>query len=76
MHMDNKGAIDLTTTTMGTKRSKHIDIRFHYTRDMIRQSVITIRQIPTQEMAADGLTKPLNREKHSRFLHQIGFLSD
>jgi hypothetical protein len=73
MHMDNKGAIDLTTSTMGTKRSKHIDIRYHYTRDIIQQGIIAIRQIPTQEMAADGLTKPLNHEIHSRFLQQIGF---
>jgi hypothetical protein len=40
---------------------------------MIQQSIITMRQIPTQEMAADGLTKPLNHENHSRFLQQIGF---
>jgi hypothetical protein len=73
MHMDNKGAIDLTTSTMGTKRSKHIDIRFHYTRDMVQQSIIAISQIPTNEMVADGLTKPLNQENHSRFLQQIGF---
>jgi hypothetical protein len=26
MYMDNKGAIDLTTSDMQTKRSKHIDI--------------------------------------------------
>ncbi|THC87418.1 hypothetical protein EYZ11_013136 [Aspergillus tanneri] len=30
LHMDNKGAIDLTSANIQTKRSKHIDIRYHY----------------------------------------------
>jgi len=27
--------------------------------------------VPTNEMAADGLTKPLTNKKHARFLRQI-----
>ena len=72
LHMDNKGAIDLTTALNGTKRSKHIDIRFHYTRDAVQQGIISVRQIPTKEMKADGMTKPLGRDTHIEFLQQIG----
>jgi hypothetical protein len=71
-YMDNKGAIDLTTALTGTKRSKHIDIRFHYTRDMVQQGILVVRQIPTGQMKADGMTKPLGRDAHTRFLQQIG----
>jgi hypothetical protein len=72
VHTDNKGAIDLTTAISGTKRSKHIDIRFHFTRDMAGQGIILIRQIPTTDMVADGLTKPLATDAHTRFLRQLG----
>jgi hypothetical protein len=72
VHMDNKGAIDLTTAISGTKRSKHIDIHFHFTRDMAEQGIILIRQIPTTDMVADGLTKPLATDAHTRFLRQLG----
>ncbi|KAI9038199.1 uncharacterized protein KD926_011138 [Aspergillus affinis] len=72
MHMDNKGAIDLTTSDMQTKRSKHIDIRYHYTRDMIDQGIIQVKQIPTADMVADGCTKPLGSEAHSRFVQLLG----
>jgi hypothetical protein len=68
MYMDNKGAIDLTTSDMQTKRSKHIDIRYHYTRDMVDQAIIQIKQIPTADMVADGCTKPLGSEAHSHFV--------
>ncbi|KAF7114207.1 hypothetical protein CNMCM5793_007785 [Aspergillus hiratsukae] len=75
LYMDNKGAIDLTTALNGTKRSKHIDIRFHYTRDLVKQGIIAVKQIPTKEMVADGMTKPLAAEPHKAFLQQIGMLS-
>jgi hypothetical protein len=72
MYMDNKGAIDLTTSDMQTKRSKHIDIRYHYTRDMVDQGIIQIKQIPTANMVADGCTKPLGPEAHSYFIQLLG----
>jgi hypothetical protein len=72
LHMDNKGAIDLTTSDMQTKRSKHIDIRYHYTRDLTNQGIIQIKQIPTAEMVADGCTKHLGSEAHSHFIHLLG----
>lgn len=72
VYMDNKGAIDLTTSDMQTKRSKHIDIRYHYTRDMADQGIIQIKQIPTAEMVADGCTKPLGSEAHSHFIRLLG----
>jgi hypothetical protein len=75
LYMDNKGAIDLTTALNGTKRSKHIDIRFHYTRDLVKQGIIAVKQIPTKEMVADGMTKPLAAEPHKAFLQQLGMLS-
>jgi len=28
--------------------------------------------VPTNKMAANGLTKPLTNKKHARFLRQIG----
>jgi hypothetical protein len=68
VHMDNKEAIDLITAISGTKRSKHIDIYFHFTRDIAEQGIILIRQIPTTDMVADGLTKPLATDAHTRFL--------
>jgi hypothetical protein len=43
VYMDNKGAIDLITVISGMKCSKHIDIYFHFTRDMAEQGIILIR---------------------------------
>jgi len=49
-------------------RTKHIGIHYHYQREIIRQGVVELNYIPTEDMAADGLTKPLNSNKFRRFI--------
>ena len=70
--MDNKGASDLISSQIGTNRSKHIDLRFHYIRDLAATGVLRITLIPSKENAADGFTKPLRIEDFERFLDLIG----
>ena len=59
-YIDNRGAEDLIRSEFNTKRSKHIDIRYHYVRDIAERGIINIvANIGTKDMAADGFTKPL-----------------
>jgi hypothetical protein len=39
---DNESCISLATNTMNTSKSKHIDIKYHYIRDLVKQSSIRI----------------------------------
>jgi hypothetical protein len=57
--VDNQSAIDLTENPEYHKRTKPIDIIYHYTRDQIRQKRITIQFVPTKKQLADILTKNL-----------------
>ena len=43
-------------------RSKHIDVRFHFLRNLIKDEVVELVQCSTQEQIADILTKPLKLE--------------
>jgi hypothetical protein len=56
---DNQGAIALTKTTKHHERSKHIDIRYHFLKDLVKSNTIEISHIGTNEMQADILTKAL-----------------
>ena len=40
-------------------RTKHIDIKFHYVREVLQEGVIELVYCPTNSMTADILTKPL-----------------
>ena len=63
IHVDNTGAIALGKNNMVTKRSKHIDIRYHFTRECYVDGLINIVHVPTSANLADVLTKPMSRQK-------------
>lgn len=75
LHMDNQGAMALTSNE-GTKRSKHIDTRFHHIRDSRAMGLITVKDVPSTDMAADGLTKPLSKDKFRHFLMLVSMDGD
>jgi hypothetical protein len=63
LHQDNQGAIFLERNHSNNPRSKHIDVRYHFIRDMVDTGRVTILYCPTDLMTADILTKPLPTEK-------------
>ena len=71
---DNQGALALVKNPHLHERSKHIDISYHYIRDLAEKGKITVSYIPTEDMAADGFTKPLARVAFERFKDQIGLV--
>ena len=68
LHVDNQGAEKLATNPVYHKRTKHIDIRYHHVRDIVKNNEIVLKYCPTENMIADILTKNLAKIKHERFL--------
>eukprot|EP00253_Pinus_taeda_P018932 PITA_18932 len=66
---DNSLAIALSKNSVFHKRTKHIDTRFHYIRELVNNGEIVIEHCRTQEQVADILTKPLN-QKSFEFLRK------
>nr|XP_008381615.2 uncharacterized protein LOC103444468 [Malus domestica] len=73
IHCDNVSAIKLSKNPIMHGRSKHIDVRFHFLRNIVKDEVVELVQCSTQEQVelvqcstqeqiADILTKPLRLE--------------
>jgi hypothetical protein len=60
---DNQAALKLATDNNYHTCTKHIDIRFHFIRQVIASSAIKMVYCPTDDMMADVLTKALPRWK-------------
>ena len=60
--MDNKAAIKLAENPEFHKRTKHIDIQYHYIRDQVKQKRVDVQYVPTKLQLADFLTKNVRRE--------------
>jgi hypothetical protein len=76
VHMlgDNIGAIALTKNPHLNEWSKHIDICYHFVRDLARNGCLQVSYVPTADMVADGMTKPLQRVAFERFKTQFGIV--
>ena len=42
---------------------KHIEIKYHYIKDMVQRGAVKLQYVATNEQIADVLTKPLARVK-------------
>jgi hypothetical protein len=59
VHCDNQSCIKLTENLIFHDRSKNIDMRYHYIRDLVQRKTVKLQYIATSEQVADILTKPL-----------------
>ena len=69
---DNQGALALVENPHLHERSKHIDISYHFIRDLQKRGSIETSFIPTADMIADGFTKPLTGPKFLKFRAMLG----
>lgn len=67
MYGDNQGAIVLTKNPVNRKRSKHIDVKYHFIRDAVNERKISIEYCSSEEMVADMLTKPVSKVRMLKF---------
>ena len=72
IYCDNKAAIALSKNPVYHGRTKHIDIRAHFIRDLVAEGTIILKYCGMDEQVADILTKPLPRNKHEYLSSLLG----
>ena len=60
---DNQSAIHLSKHTCFHSRSKHIDVRYHWIRDVLNSKQMQLEKVHTDDNRADMLTKVMTRGK-------------
>lgn len=53
------------------KKTKHIDLRYHFIKDLIQKGFAKVKYLPSNNMIADVLTKPLGSTKHKEFVNRM-----
>nr|CAN67902.1 hypothetical protein VITISV_037907 [Vitis vinifera] len=71
VYCDNQSAIHLAKNQSFHERSKHIDVRLHFVRDIIAVGEIGVGKVPTKDNPSDMLTKSLNVTKFKHCLNLI-----
>ncbi|CAI9279827.1 unnamed protein product [Lactuca saligna] len=71
LYSDNKSAIFLSQNPVAHKRAKHIDLDYHFVRELVTSGKLHTRFIPTTQMVADLFTKSLPRPLFEYFRSKL-----
>ena len=69
--VDNCSAQKLGTSPIYHARTKHIDIRHHFVREIVESGEIVLEHVASDNMPADILTKALTKPKHEQCVHLL-----
>lgn len=69
---DNQSCLSFVHAERATKRSKHIDTRRHFIKDLSERGEVKLLYCPSEQMTADALTKPLGATRFWQLLEQLG----
>ena len=74
IYEDNQGAISMAKNHVFHKRTKHVQIRYHFVREAVEQGTIILEYCRTDDMLADSFTKGLARDKFEKLRAGIGLV--
>jgi hypothetical protein len=68
LYTDNLSAYNMVRKDGLHEHTKHIDNYYKYTKHEYKNSHILLDHMPSVDMPADGLTKPLDKLQHAKFV--------
>ena len=74
VHVDIVGAIFMSENPSATGRTRHIDTRYHFVREMVEDGTIKIIFVRSELNQADGFTKNLSTDLYER--HKANYIAE
>ena len=72
VYQDNKSTIAMANKGASTsERTRHVALRYFFVKDRIESGEVSIQYLPTGEMIADLLTKPLQGSLFRRLRSEL-----
>ena len=68
---DNQACIQIADNPVSQRRTRHIDVRFHFIRDYVEDGTVKLKYCITKDMLADIMTKTMSRPEFQRLRAKI-----
>lgn len=72
LFVDNASAIKLTKNPEFHKRSKHIEVRYYFVRELYQNGDINVEYVKSENQLGDMFTKPLNENIFQKLCNKVG----
>lgn len=69
--VDNRACIDFIKSPLENHRTKHIDVKLFFVRDLVYQNVFELQHIQSKRNLSDVFTKPLTKAELQRFKDSV-----
>lgn len=71
LNVDNQAAIDFVRSPIENHRSKHIDVKLFFIRDLVYQNIFELKFVRSKSNLSDIFTKPLTKFDLYKFLEIV-----
>nr|GEX02967.1 copia protein [Tanacetum cinerariifolium] len=75
LYYDNKSIIALCCNNVQHSRAKHIDVRYHFIKEQVKNGIVELYFVWTKYQLSDSFTKPLPRERFNFLIEKLGMRS-
>ena len=75
IYCDNTSAINISKKPVQHSRTKHIEIRHQFIRELVKDGTLTLEFIHTNDQKADLFTKPFDSKCFKFLRENIGIIS-
>ena len=75
IYCDNTSAINISKNPVQHSKTKHIEIRHHFIRELVKDGTLTLEFIHTDDQKAGLFTKPLDSKRFEFIRQNIGVIS-
>lgn len=75
LYMDSQSAIRLIKNPEYHKRTKHVDVKYHFIREKFKLGIFNLEHVSSTDQQADILTKPLTRSNFEK-IRQLLYVGD
>ena len=72
LYYDSTAAMAYARDPKYHRKSKHIEIKYHFIRDMVARGEVLMKHISTGSMVTDPLTKPISRDVFQSHVGSMG----
>ncbi|OIT27592.1 retrovirus-related pol polyprotein from transposon tnt 1-94, partial [Nicotiana attenuata] len=75
LYCDSQAAVAYTKYPKYHSKTKHVDIKYNFVRDMVASGEINLQYIPTRSMIADPFTKAISGDLFMKHVMALGLRS-
>ena len=72
LHEDNEACINLTKNPQEYKRTRHIQVKYHFIRSLVKSNKVKLQYIRTNDQLADIFTKGVNGPRLKELCRRLG----